>query len=208
MLDPLMRKLIDPPLNMAARLWPASISANMITFGGGVFGVGCFLAIAGGQFTLALILLLLNRLADGLDGAVARRNTPTDLGAYLDIVADFLLWSLLPLAFIIYRPDNAIAAAVLLSSFAMSMVVFLAYAILAEKRGEASEAQGRKSFFYLAGLVEGTETIGFFALVLTWPTYFPTAAYVFALFVYVSVIDRIRESIANLQDTGFQDTGK
>ena len=92
--------------------------------------------------TAALILLALNRLADGLDGAVARAQTPSELGAYLDIVSDFVLWGLLPIGFIILDSDNAIAAAVLLSSFSMSMTVFLAFAIMAEKRGLETDAQG------------------------------------------------------------------
>src|SRR6056300_637037 len=164
MLDPLMRRLIDPPLNKAAGYWPSVITANQITIIGFGVGLAAFWAVASHAYELALLLLIINRLGDGLDGAVARRNGATDLGAYLDIVADFLLWSLLPLAFIIGTPQNAVAAAVLLSSFAMSMVVFLAFAIMAEKRGVSTESQGKKSFFYMAGLAEGTETIGFFAL--------------------------------------------
>jgi phosphatidylglycerophosphate synthase len=146
-------------------------------------------------------LLLINRLGDGLDGAVARQNGATDLGAYLDIVADFLLWSILPLGFLLYDGANAVAAAVLLSSFAMSMVVFLAFAILAEKRGVSTDAQGKKSFFYMAGLAEGTETISFFVIVMIWPTIFIPAAYGFALLVYLSVIGRVIVSVKSLQET-------
>ncbi|MEC8095437.1 MAG: CDP-alcohol phosphatidyltransferase family protein, partial [Pseudomonadota bacterium] len=97
MLDPLMRRLIDPPLKGAAAVWPRKISANQITIFGLLLGVGCFLAIITNAMTAALTFLALNRLADGLDGAVARNQTPSDLGAYLDIVSDFMLWSLLPI---------------------------------------------------------------------------------------------------------------
>lgn len=148
---------------------------------------------------LALIFLAFNRLADGLDGAVARRQGTTDLGAYLDIVADFLLWALLPVGFIIYDAANAGAAAVLLSSFAMSMTVFLAFAMLAEKRGLSTEAQGKKSIYYLAGLAEGSETIVFFALVMIKPDWFASAALFFAGFVYLSVIGRLIVSIQSLR---------
>jgi len=201
MLDPLMRRLIDPPLNAAARRWPSTITANQITAFGFTLGVVSFASVAFGAFELALVLLLINRLGDGLDGAVARQNGATDLGAYLDIVADFLLWSILPLGFLLYNGANAVAAAVLLSSFAMSMVVFLAFAILAEKRGVSTDAQGKKSFFYMAGLAEGTETIGFFVIVMIWPTIFIPAAYGFALLVYLSVIGRVIVSVKSLQET-------
>ena len=200
MLDPLMRRLIDPPLNKAAGYWPSVITANQITIIGFGVGLAACWAVASHAYELALLLLIINRLGDGLDGAVARRNGATDLGAYLDIVADFLLWSLLPLAFIIGTPQNAVAAAVLLSSFAMSMVVFLAFAIMAEKRGVSTESQGKKSFFYMAGLAEGTETIGFFAFVMIAPTYFTPAAYGFAVLVYLSVIGRLWTSVIALKE--------
>ena len=200
MLDPFMRRLIDPPLNGVAAIWPRKISANQITIFGLVMGVACFLAIAINTMTAALILLALNRLADGLDGAVARAQTPSELGAYLDIVSDFVLWGLLPIGFIILDSDNAIAAAVLLSSFSMSMTVFLAFAIMAEKRGLESDVQGSKSFFYITGLAEGTETIAFFAIVIIWPDAFIPAAFVYAGIVYLSVIGRVASSYLILRE--------
>ena len=200
MLDPFMRRLIDPPLKGVAVIWPRRVSANQITIFGFVLGIGCFLAIATNSLTAALILLGLNRLADGLDGAVARAQSPSELGAYLDIVADFALWGLLPIGFIILDSDNSVAAAVLLSSFSMSMTVFLAFAIMAEKRGLETDAQGRKSFFYVAGLAEGTETIAFFAIVIIWPGTFIPAAFIYAGIVYVSVIGRVASSYSILKE--------
>ena len=200
MLDPFMRRLIDPPLIGVAAIWPRKISANQITIFGLVLGVACFLAIAMNTMTAALILLALNRLADGLDGAVARAQTPSELGAYLDIVSDFVLWGLLPIGFIILDSDNAIAAAVLLSSFSMSMTVFLAFAIMAEKRGLETDAQGTKSFFYVAGLAEGTETIAFFTIVIICPGAFVPAAFVYAGIVYLSVIGRVTSSYLILKE--------
>ena len=200
MLDPFMRRLIDPPLKGVAVIWPRGVSANQITIFGFVLGVGCFLAIATNSLTAALILLGLNRLADGLDGAVARAQSPSELGAYLDIVTDFALWGLLPIGFIILDSDNSVAAAVLLSSFSMSMTVFLAFAIMAEKRGLETDAQGRKSFFYVAGLAEGTETIAFFAIVIIWPGAFIPAAFIYAGIVYLSVIGRVASSYSILKE--------
>ena len=199
MLDAPMRRLIDPPLNAAAAAISNKISANQITIGGFLLGLVSCYAVTQGQFIAALIFLLLNRLADGLDGAVARRTAPSALGAYLDIVADFLLLALLPLAFLVHDGDNAVAAAILLSSFAMSMTVFLAFAIQAEKLGLTSEAQGKKGMYYLAGLAEGTETISFFTVTLIYPTAFIPAALLFAAFVYLSVIGRLMVSVQSLR---------
>ena len=199
MLDATMRRLIDPPLNAAAAAINTKISANQITIGGFLLGLVACYAVTQGLFITALIFLLLNRLADGLDGAVARQTAPSDLGAYLDIVADFLLWALLPLAFLLHDRENAVAAAILLSSFAMSMTVFLAFAIQAEKRALTSEAQGKKGMYYLAGLAEGTETIGFFTFTLLYPAAFVPAALLFAAFVYLSVIGRLMVSVQSLR---------
>jgi phosphatidylglycerophosphate synthase len=200
MLDSSIRKWIDPPLNSAAKLFPSKVSANSITIVGFLIGVLSFILIMKGQFTLALLFLVLNRFADGLDGAVARRHGATDLGGYLDITADFLLWALLPLGFMLHAPEAAFAAAILLSSFAMSMSVFLAFAVMAEKRGASSTAQGQKSLFYLAGLAEGTETIGFFAFVMVCPQFFIPAALVFSAIVYISVLGRLMGSIQQLKE--------
>lgn len=193
MLDAKIRPYIDPPLNAAAKLLAPHLSANATTAFGFICGLAAFIAIANGANLTSLSLLLVARFADGLDGAIARQHKPdgTDWGGYADIVSDFLIWSLLPLAFIFADPNNAIAAAVLLSSFSMSMIVFLAFAVLAEKRDFKTDAQGRKSFYYLAGLAEGTETILFFALVCLLPSIFAPTAYVFAAFVYISVAARI-----------------
>lgn len=200
MLDPIARKLIDKPLNALSGRISSKISANSITIIGFLIGFLSFIAVIKGQFTLALVFLVLNRLCDGLDGAVARRQTPSDLGAYLDIIADFLLWALLPLGFLFYDPQNAFAAALLLSSFAMSMSAFLAFAMMAEKRGLSTDAQGNKGFYYLAGLAEGTETIMFFALVMIRPDWFIPAALFFAGFVFLSVIGRLIVSVNSLRE--------
>ena len=200
MLDPIARKLIDRPLNIAANRISEKISANSITIIGFLIGFLSFIAIIKGQFTLALVFLALNRLCDGLDGAVARRQATTDLGAYLDIIADFLLWALLPLGFMFYDPQNAFAAAMLLSSFAMSMTAFLAFAMMAEKRGLSTEAQGKKGFYYLAGLAEGTETIFYFVLVMIRPDWFIPATLSFAGFVFLSVIGRLIVSVNSLRE--------
>lgn len=199
MLDAAMRRLIDPPLNAAAAAIAPKISANSITIGGFLLGLGSVYMVAQGQFTAALVLFALNRLADGLDGAVARQRTPSDLGAYLDIVSDFFLWALLPIGFLLHNMDNAFGVSVLLSSFAMSMTAFLAHAIQAEKRGETTAAQGEKGFYYLAGLAEGTETVIFFAAVMVYPNAFATLAFLFAAFVFLSVIGRLIVSIQRLR---------
>ena len=110
------------------------------------------------QFDIAFWFILLNRVADGVDGAVARASMSTDFGGYLDIVCDFVFYSAVPFAFAVVQPENALASAFLIFSFIGTASSFLAFAILAEKHGISTEIRGKKTFYYLGGLTEGTET--------------------------------------------------
>jgi phosphatidylglycerophosphate synthase len=179
-LDLPVRRWIDPALNRAgAVLARCGLNASAITVAGFALGMAGCCAIAFQAYRLGLALLLSNRLADGLDGAVARRTRPTDVGGYLDSVLDTVFYSAVPLAFAIARPENALPAAFLVFSFAGTGGSFLAHAALAARRGStAHEAQG-KSFFYHRGLMEGTETILFFCLFCLLPDRFPLLAWVF-----------------------------
>ncbi|PKP63503.1 MAG: hypothetical protein CVT87_03645, partial [Alphaproteobacteria bacterium HGW-Alphaproteobacteria-9] len=163
MLDAKLRPLIDPPLNWAGRvLAGVGVTANGLTFTGLVLGLAGAAAIAFGHIGWGLGLILANRVADGLDGAVARVRGPSDLGGYFDIVADFAFYVSIPLGFAVLAAENTLPALVLVASFVLTGVSFLAFAVIAAKRGEETTAHGRKSFFYSTGLAEGTETIALF----------------------------------------------
>lgn len=193
MLDAVARKLIDPPLDAMGRgLARIGMTANAVTMVGLALGLGSAALIVLGDFFPALAVLLLSRLADGLDGAVARATSKTDFGGYLDIASDFLFYGAVPLAFAIHAPDqNALAASFLLTSFYVNGTSFLGYAILAEKRGMETAAQGQKSLYFSNGLLEGTETIGFFVLLCLWPGVFPILAYVFGTVCFATAVLRV-----------------
>jgi phosphatidylglycerophosphate synthase len=192
-LDARLRRLIDPPLDrLSAPLAAHGLSANAVTIAGFVIGLGAAAAIAGGAYLLGLGLLLLNRLFDGLDGAVARHRGLTDLGGFLDIVLDFLIYSAVPFAFALADPHaNALPAAFLIFSFVGTGSSFLAFAIMAAKRGIASDLRGRKSLYYLGGLTEGAETIGALVLACLWPALFPWIALAFGLLCWLTTATRI-----------------
>jgi phosphatidylglycerophosphate synthase len=192
-LDARLRRLIDSPLDrLAAPLASRGLSANAVTVVGFLIGLGAAAAIAGRAYLLGLGLLLLNRLLDGLDGAVARRRGLTDLGGFLDIVLDFLIYSAVPFAFALADPGaNALAAAFLIFSFVGTGSSFLAFAIMAAKRGIATDLRGQKSLYYLGGLTEGTETILMFVLACLWPAWFPWIALVFGLLCWLTTATRI-----------------
>ena len=148
-----------------------------------------FCAIA----VMALVPLLASRLADGLDGAVARATRQTDFGGYLDIAADFLFYGMIPLAFVLIDPaGNGAAGAFLLASFYVNGTTFLGFAILAEKHGHRTTAQGHKSLYYSNGILEGTETILFFVLLCLFAPYFAPLAWVFGALCFLTAALRVR----------------
>jgi len=127
------------------------------------------------------LLLLLNRLADGLDGELARLSQPSDGGAFLDITLDFIFYAMFPLGFAMFAPQtNALPAAVLIASFVGTGASFLAFSGQAEKQGMEHPDFAYKGFYYLNGLAEGTETILVFVLMCLLPSHFALIAYVFA----------------------------
>ncbi len=192
MLDRFARPLIDPPLDRLAARLARRIGADTITLAGFALGLGAMVLVMLGQYLPGLALLLLNRLADGLDGAVARQNGITDLGGYLDITLDFIVYSGLVFAMAVAEPEaNALAAAFLVFSFTGTGSSFLAFAIMAAKRGLDSRARGTKSLYYLGGLAEGTETILFFVLVLLWPAAFVPLAWLFGIVCWITTASRI-----------------
>jgi phosphatidylglycerophosphate synthase len=200
MLDAPLRRLIDPPLAGLASLVNAlGIEANAITVAGFAVGVAALPLIATRHYAAGLVLMLLNRLLDGLDGAVARLAGETDLGAYLDIVLDFLFYASVPLAFALADPSRALAAAFLIVSFVGTGTTFLAFAIFAAKRGYSTEEQGRKSFYYLGGLTEGSETILAFALAALLPDWFSVIAYVFGTMYFLTTGTRVAAAVEALR---------
>ncbi|MFA8441849.1 CDP-alcohol phosphatidyltransferase family protein [Yoonia sp.] len=193
MFDRQARQVIDPPLNqigrgLAARGW----SADAVTLIGLGLGLLAALMIALGQPAWALMPLLASRLADGLDGAIARATQKTDFGGYLDIAVDFLFYGAIPMAFVMHDPAlNGAAGAFLLASFYFNGTSFLGYAILAEKHGHKTDAQGQKSLFYSNGILEGTETIVFFVILCLLPAYFSPLAWGFGALCFATATLRI-----------------
>ncbi len=177
---------------VAQTLSKRGVTANQVSLTGFGFGLLAALMVTYGDITLAIIPLLLNRLLDGLDGAVARFSAPTERGAFLDITLDFLFYAAVPLAFAFCDPDrNALAAAVLLASFIGTGTSFLAYAIMAEKRGEKSTAYPSKSFYYLGGLTEGFETVLCFVAMCLWREHFALIAFIYAAMCSVTTVTRL-----------------
>jgi phosphatidylglycerophosphate synthase len=201
MLDAKLRPLIDPPLNaVGRRLASLGVTANGLTFTGLALGLGGAAAIALGHIGWGLALILANRVCDGLDGAVARVRGPSDLGGYFDIVADFAFYVSVPVGFGVLSALNTLPALVLVASFVLTGVSFLAFAVIAGKRGAQTEAHGKKSFFYSTGLAEGTETIAVFIAMCLFPAWFAWIAYGYAGLCVLTVFQRSAMALSAFND--------
>lgn len=201
MFDAKLRPLIDPPLNAAGRiLAKAGVTANGLTFTGLAFGLAGAAAIALGHIGWGLALILANRVCDGLDGAVARERGPSDLGGYFDIVADFAFYVSIPVGFGIVSAANTLPALVLVASFVLTGVSFLAFAVIAAKRGAETTAHGKKSFFYSTGLAEGAETIAVFIAMCLFPAWFALLAYGYAALCVLTVFQRSAIAVSGFRD--------
>lgn len=203
MFDAKLRPLIDPPLDAAGR-WVAArgVSANAVSLAGLVAGLCAAVAISRQAFALAILLILLGRILDGLDGAVARATAKTPFGGYLDIVGDFVFYISVPLAFALAYPANTLPALVLTASFALTGVSFLAFASIAAEQDLETTAHGEKSFFYSTGLAEGAETIVAFLLMCLFPAHFGVIAWAYAALCFVTVAQRSLLAYKQFQISG------
>jgi phosphatidylglycerophosphate synthase len=192
MFDRRLQPMVTVVLAVPARLLAASgVSADALTLVGfmvGLVGIGC---LASRAYLLALLLLLMNRIFDGLDGAVARLAGPTDRGVFLDVALDFFVYASVPFGFAVADPPvNALAACALLLGFMGTATSFLAFAIVAERRGLTSLAFPQKGIYYLGGITEGAETIACFVAMCLLPTWFSVLAWAFTILCIITAATR------------------
>ncbi|MGL5839668.1 MAG: CDP-alcohol phosphatidyltransferase family protein [Sphingorhabdus sp.] len=189
MFDIHLRKLIDPVLNgLGAAIARSGIGANAITLAGAALVPPLFYALLEQQWMFALGLIAANRLLDGLDGAVARIRGSSAWGGYLDSLCDYLFYIGVPLGFAFAAPANELSALLLIASFTLTSVSFLALAAITAGR---DLGHGEKAFTYSSGLMEGGETIAFFIAMCLFPALFPQLALVFAGLCLLTVGQRL-----------------
>jgi phosphatidylglycerophosphate synthase len=191
MIDRPLTILLKPCVSrIALWLYRHGMGANALTIFGFLTGLASAVLIANHYFLSGFILILISRLLDGLDGAVARLSAPTDRGGFLDITLDFIFYASIPVAFAHANPTaNALAAATLLFAFVGTASSFLAYASLAAKRGDAPSPS--KAIRYLGGLTEAFETLLCFGIMCFLPEHFAMLAYGFAAMCFITTMTRI-----------------
>lgn len=203
MLDRYLHPMVKPPLrSMAQAVSNLGLKADQVTLLGFAVGMLAVPLIIFNVYGLALLCIIVNRIADGVDGELARLGTPTDAGGFLDITLDFIFYQAVVFAFGLADPANSPWALLLMLSFAGTGISFLAFAVMAEKHQIASVNYPNKSLHYLNGLAEGTETIAVFIAFCLWPQYFPWIAGVFAAICFMTAASRIRFAYITLRAVG------
>lgn len=140
-----------------------------------------------------LIFWWLNRIFDGLDGTVARTESlQTDLGGYLDILADFAIYALIPVSLVMAAPTipSFVTLAFLLSTFYLNAASWMYLSALLEKR-RWSYARPKTSVNMPAGLIGGGETILFYSVFILWPSWVVPLFGLMGLLVLATVVQRI-----------------
>jgi phosphatidylglycerophosphate synthase len=198
-LRPLKDKLISPLADtVGRRLAPDTVS--LLAF---ATGLACAAALGFGYPWLALPLWLLNRLLDGLDGLIARRSgRSSDAGGYLDIMLDFIVYAALPLAMAWAEPGLAYPAALLLGVFYINSASWMYLSALLEKRGAGAATRGEATSVSMPkGLVEGSETIVFYTVLIVIPSWRLILMLMFAFLTLAGALIRFIQGMALLRKT-------
>lgn len=171
---------------------------------GFVIGAAGCVAVAAGLWWLGLVMWLLNRLIDGLDGSLARRIGPTHLGGFFDIMADLAVYGAMVVALGWSVPDARLAALFVFLSYYLNGAAFMAWSSLVAERaisavGTDHDGDGR-SLNFPAGLAEGFETIVAMSIILILPREWTAPSlWVWAAVVGVSVIQRFAYIVSGLR---------
>lgn len=194
-------KLAAPLRQLAKTLQRRGVKPDQVTLVGFFIGMLAVPALAFELYWLAMLLILINRVCDGVDGSLARLTGPTDRGGYLDITLDFIFYASVVFGFALANPiENALAAAALIASFMGTGASFLAFAVMAQKRGIENIRLPNKGLYYINGLAEGTETIAFLIAFCLFPTWFSVLAYSFCTICLITTATRVYGGYHALSD--------
>lgn len=211
MFDSSLRPLLDCPLARAAAVLDRPLlSPDQITIAGLVLGLGSAATAATQLWWVSLALWLLSRVADGLDGSLARlrrdrspRGGPGDhsgAGGFLDITADFVVYGATVVGVAIGATAGHGAPwwpfLLVLLAYYVNGTAFLAFSSIAERTGHTID-DGR-SLSFLGGVAEGAETIAVHSLWLLLPAIAWQIALVWAAVVALSAAQRIVAGYRNL----------
>jgi phosphatidylserine synthase len=158
------------------------------------------LLLVQGFYGYGLLFWGLNRFLDGFDGTVARvHGKQSDLGGYLDILADFVVYAWLPIALVLGVPSvtTYLALAFMLASFYVNAASWMFLSSILEKRQHQKEKF--TTITMPAGLIAGTETILFYCLFILLPQHLSLLYTIMGILVLLTVGQRLLWAVKNLR---------
>lgn len=194
MIDHALRRRKESVLAPIARRLPGRLPPTAITVVALLPGLGAAVAAALGAPGPAVVLWLLNRVLDGLDGTLARlTGRGSDRGAYADMLLDVIVYAAIPVG--IAAGDGSrgawIAASVLLASFYVNAIAWSYLSALLERRGAGARARGELTAVTMPpALVEGAETVVILAIALAVPGLSIALMWIMAGGVFIGVAQR------------------
>lgn len=195
MFDDFLRRLKDWWFAPLARALGGGVTPMMVTLAAFVAGVATAWAVVLGANWLALALWILNRTLDGLDGTLARvQGRQSDFGGYVDIVLDFVVYALVPLAMVVAAGDArlAMAGAFLEATFFVNAASWMYLSAILERRDRGAAATGELTTVTMPpGIVAGTETLLLYAAFIVWPGWRAEGFVVMGVLVLVNVLQRL-----------------
>lgn len=196
MLDIQLRPIKDRLFDSITPLVPQYITPLHVTLLAFLCGVqACFYA-AHARPALSNVLWALNRAFDCLDGALARhRGQVSDLGGFLDLLGDFIIYSVIPIACALASDDSTrslwIAVAALEASFHINNFVLFYVAAVVEKSNNKAKREELTSLSMKPALIEGTESAVFFTAMLAYPNYAKQLSWCMLSLVCIGIVQRV-----------------
>lgn len=143
----------------------------------------------------AIILLWFSGFLDAVDGTMARKmKAITKIGTLLDICFDRVVELVFIIVFAFKHQDSTFALLCLTCAIVLSMSVFLTSGMLLENNG-------KKSFYYQAGLMERTEGFIVFTIMMILNSFMKEMALIYAALVLFTAIQRLIEAIKAMEET-------
>jgi phosphatidylglycerophosphate synthase len=193
MFDIALRQWKDSMADPVARKTPRWIHPAHITAAAFIAGMlACFMSTTPSSNTLAIGFWAANRFLDCVDGSLARhRKTASELGGFLDLLSDFVVSSILPIA-VAYGQDDGlhdvdwVTIASLEATFHVNnFILFYSAAVAAQK-----DDRELTSVTMRPALIEGFESGILFTSMLVWPHHINLWAQIMSAGVVIGILQR------------------
>jgi len=191
MLDDPVRAILPKVVGgLARRLGRAGVTPNMMSAASWLVAIGAAVLVARGYPILGVLVWLLSRLGDGLDGLIARQSgSASAFGGYLDITLDMAAYAVMVIGFAVAHPNLGLAWSAILVSYILSITSTLALSNAASATGRQVSRTDR-TFQFTSSLAEAGDTSIMYVAWAVFPQWMEPLAWTWCAVVLVSVVQR------------------